>query len=160
MSENSMNPDPPRSRYDLTQDGDRRNIDVGSADWNALLTEIHDAPIPLAKAAEIAEAAGVAAEHQAFLTDMSIKGLELLIKGAKKALAVVVLAISLAGCATPERYFAAYEDAGVTVVVVDDGDGVTQIVTHADQTNPPVHRVVVGPVSEMEELMLAHGVGR
>lgn len=76
----------PSSRYDLTQEGDRRRIDVGSADWDALRAEIQGAEIPLAKAAEIAEAAGVAAEHQAFLTDMAVKGLELLIKGAKKAI--------------------------------------------------------------------------
>jgi len=89
----SSNPNPPdlsnsaRSRYDLTQEGDRRTIDVGSADWDALRAEIQGAELPLAKAAEIAEAAGVAAEHQQFLTDMAVKGLELLIKGAKKAIA-------------------------------------------------------------------------
>lgn len=76
----------PSSRYDLTQEGDRRTIGVGGADWNALQEEIRNAPVPLAKAAEIAEAAGVAAEHQAWLTEMAVKGLELLIKGAKKAI--------------------------------------------------------------------------
>jgi hypothetical protein len=85
-SDETPSGEPRKSRYDLTQEGDRRKIDVGSADWDALRDEIQNAEIPLAKAAEIAEAAGVAAEHQAFLTDMAVKGLELLIKGAKKAI--------------------------------------------------------------------------
>lgn len=74
------------SGYDLTQEGDRRKVDVGSLDLEELRREITESSMPLSAAAEIAARAGVAAEHQEFMKEMAIRGLEMLIKGAKKAI--------------------------------------------------------------------------
>ena len=74
------------SKYDLTHSGDMTPIDMGSASMEALEAEIRGHAYPMLAAAEIARRAGIVAEYQAFMNEMAVRGIELLIKGAKKAI--------------------------------------------------------------------------
>jgi len=74
------------SKYDLTQGDDRAPIDMGSASMAELEAEIRGHAYPMLAAQEIAERAGIAAEYQSFMNEMAVRAVELLIKGAKKAI--------------------------------------------------------------------------
>lgn len=71
--------------------------------------------------------------------------------------ALVILLVLLAGCSSVGPQFAAYTDERQMVVFVfEDGQVRHSVIPH-DPENAPACRVVTGPVSELDLLMLAQG---